>query len=150
MKFFSVAVVGCLLFFGVATEAATPQEWFDKRGWDTAGCEIETESEQSGSRFFSLSMNNPFSTDIRLGYWQESKSRIKIYGAQQPNTNVKWRVRDWDKFYVLDVVKRKCVNALRFTYADEGSTVMFSRGMNPSDETALQGETTERTQARAA
>jgi hypothetical protein len=39
MKIFRIAGVGCLFVLGVAAHAASPQEWFDKRGWDTAGCD---------------------------------------------------------------------------------------------------------------
>lgn len=145
-----ILVSTILVSLSALAHASSPQQWFDDRGWDTSDCEVEQRPVQSSSSYFSVTLINPFSTDIRLGYWREGKSDIRIYGAQQPNSDVKWRLRDWDKFYVLDVVNRKCVNDLRFTYADEGTTVLFSRGMNSSEEMVLKKDTSDRTKTRTA
>ena len=114
----------------VPVKADSPKAWFESRGFDVAACEVDIDVAEPGGAFFSISLVNPFTTDVRLGYWQKSKSRIRIYKSIEPNVPGKWRVQDWDKFYVLDVVNRRCINTLRFVYADEGKTIKLSRGMD--------------------
>jgi hypothetical protein len=131
MRFFCSSLLFVSYIFVSSTAIAdSPRSWFESRGFDVSACEVDTNVEASGGNFFSISLINSFSEDVRLGYWRRSKMQIHIYGPQEPNQVVKWRVQDFDKFYVLDVVNRRCINTLRFTYVDEGQTLEFSRGMN--------------------
>lgn len=113
-----------------ALSADTPLEWFEDRGWDIDDCPVDKKvpPEQDGG-WISTFFLNPLSKDYRTAYWYHKKNTIYIHSALEPNVETKFGAKDFTKFYLLDVINRKCVSAFRTSFADEGNIVDITRGM---------------------